>query len=60
MLAGIISFYIYRFEPWSYGYWVVGTVAAVARPGLTDTFGKMITRVFGTLIGCGMAVLLLA
>jgi uncharacterized membrane protein YccC len=59
MLAGSMAFFIYLFLPWPYGFWTVVTVAAVTRPGLTNTLGKITTRIIGTLIGCVLAYFIL-
>jgi len=46
-LAYLVSIYLYQ----SFSFWIVVTVAAVFRPELTNMFGKIITRIFGTLLG---------
>ena len=51
MLAGGLAFWIYLYLPWPFGFWTVVSVAAVIRPGFTNTFGKILMRIVGTIIG---------
>ena len=55
MIAGIMAFFIYYNVSWPYSYWIMVTIAAVAQPGFSDTFGKIIIRIVASLIGCVLA-----
>jgi uncharacterized membrane protein YccC len=58
-LAGALAFCfccaLSRYE----GYWSVVTVAAVTRPGFSNTIGKIILRIGGTIVGAVAAYLIL-
>lgn len=58
-IAGLLAFCFYRLVGWPYGYWAVVTVAAVTRPGLTNTFTKSITRICATVFSAIVGYLIL-
>lgn len=58
-LAGALAFYFCCALRWPDAYWSVVTVAAVTRPGVSNTLAKVVARIFGTVVGAAAAYLIL-
>jgi uncharacterized membrane protein YccC len=58
-LSGALAFYLCKVLSRPDAYWSVVTVAAVTRPGFSNTVGKIILRIVGTLVGAITAYIIL-
>lgn len=58
-LAGLLAFSIYLTFRLPFGYWSIITIAAVVRPGLTNTLSKALLRIVGTILGAIFGLIIL-
>lgn len=58
-VALVLGSLIARYLAWPHPYWIPMTIVWMSKPDQTGTFSRVIERIFGTLLGLGIAILLI-
>jgi uncharacterized membrane protein YccC len=54
-----ISFYFFKSLNFKHSYWITGTILIVMLPSFSQSFDKSFQRIFGTILGVGMASIIM-